>query len=500
VLPEIFNPTDRDNIISVYNRTFSQICLDILSKLEKIQKRNKQDTYKYRTKTICVHCGKYTSSLKKRKYKHGYICLGCFNELFFTCPICEKLCRENDTATVFRNRARYDAYHNDYDDDRKDDDYYFQHVCRDCYKEHTARCRPCGYHGLISTMLGIEHPDRYARHDQPDMKTSYLCSECQPKEKTTCHTCGTDIWRFLSTRNGNRCFCDDCGMAEHGIYDFNAKPKNTAKVWREKLQKHTLLFGVELETELYDFSIREKWMRRDTVAEKCKEIMGKTYVYCKHDGSIGGGGQYGFEVVSQPFSWSDYQTTKPKWEELMSWLRQIGWSSDRKPPNSNGCGLHVHLSKGSFNTFHLYKFLQFMYDENNRPLFNTIARRQPNKYCDYYAADQAGLKGIAKDKINADHMDDRRHAAVSLMYKPTVELRIFKGTLDPHLFSMTIEFCKAAYEFTKITSAKEMNVYSFINYLLAHPTGYENLIVFLHESKTFKLLYKKPYNILKKGM
>jgi hypothetical protein len=47
-------------------------------------------------------------------------------------------------------------------------------------------------------------------------------------------------------------------MADHVIYEFNAKPKNTAKVWHEKLQDHTLLFGVELETELYDFDVEAK--------------------------------------------------------------------------------------------------------------------------------------------------------------------------------------------------------------------------------------------------
>jgi hypothetical protein len=347
-------------------------------------------------------------------------------------------------------------------------------------------------------MKAVEHPNRYPEPGQPEITTSYLCTKCYPTQKVKCNTCGIDIWKFLATKWNNRHYCEDCSMAQHGIYDFNAKPKNTAKVWREKLQKHTLLFGVELETEVYDFETEYKV--RDKVAEQCKEMMGKNYVYCKHDGSIGGGGQYGFEVVSQPFSWSDYQTTKTKWEELMAWLRSIGWSSARTPEGSGGCGLHVHLSKGSFTTFHLYKFLQFMYEVNNRPFFNLIARRQPNKYCDYYAADQAGLKGIAKSKLNADHGNDRRHAAVSLIFQPTVELRIFKGTLDPHLFHMTIEFCRAVYEFTKITSAKDMNVFTFIKYLLAHPTGSENLMVFLHENDAFGRLYKKPHNILKKGM
>jgi hypothetical protein len=293
-------------------------------------------------------------------------------------------------------------------------------------------------------------------------------------------------------------------MAEHPIYDFNAKPKNTAQVWKEKLKEHTLLFGVEVETEVFDLNKVRKpeYTDRQFVASKCKDIMGKKYVYAKHDGSIGNGGRYGFEVVTHPFSWSDYHTTRVKWDTMFEWLRDIGWCSSRIPEgaNSNGCGVHVHMSKGAFTSFHLYKFLEFMYASKNRSFLNIIARRPPNQYCDYFAADKKGIKGIAKEKLNSKHDGNRRHAAVSLMYKPTVELRIFRGTLDPHLFHMTLEFCHALYYYTKVASAKDLSVATFINYLVTHPTWYENLIVFLKNSSQFKKAYKRPHSNLMKGI
>jgi hypothetical protein len=294
---------------------------------------------------------------------------------------------------------------------------------------------------------------------------------------------------FRNDGEGNK-ICGTCYNKGISIHDYGYKPPSMIRKSRKnpKLEKDTLLFGVELEVE----NLRKNkaiQTPRIAMAHRFLLEMGRDIWYLKTDGSL----TDGIEVVSHPFSWQKFKEDKPKWEKIFTLFDKNKWGA------TDNCGIHIHMSKAAFTTLHLYKFIKFIYEINNRDFMLAIAQRsgkQCHDYCRFYEEDEDKMGTTAKKKENAS---GERHSAVSLLYEPTAEIRIFQSTIVPLWFYKNLEFAKSLFEFSKSNTVKDMVAYKYILYVMQNANKYQNLLQFVRDNEHINHHYPVIQNVLKKG-
>ncbi|NBQ54886.1 MAG: hypothetical protein EBU49_15070, partial [Proteobacteria bacterium] len=125
--------------------------------------------------------------------------------------------------------------------------------------------------------------------------------------------------------------------------------------------KNTPFLGIELEIERRNSNS----IRHGELAELIK----KEHWYFKSDGSL----TDGFEIVTHPLTFNYLIHAK---ESILNSLRIIS-DNGYNSYNANTCGMHVHISKKSFSTWQLYRFLKFFVE--NKEFIIGISQRKLDK-------------------------------------------------------------------------------------------------------------------------
>lgn len=167
-------------------------------------------------------------------------------------------------------------------------------------------------------------------------------------------------------------------------------------------------------------------------------------IYCKHDGSL----FKGFEIVTHPSTLKYHK--KMKYEEAFLYLINNNYRSH----DTKTCGLHVHINRSYFGVkkleidLNISKLLYLF--EKYWDKIEQIARRPSNSYARRFMLedDESPIDLYAKSKASD------KYGAINLQHKDTVEIRIFRGTLNYNTFISTLEFvCVMA------RIAKETDIY-----------------------------------------
>ena len=290
-----------------------------------------------------------------------------------------------------------------------------------------------------------------------------------------CSSCGKKLpRRELSNGVGiSGKVCWDCGVTKQGITE--KRPHNYTPAYFNKVgkSKDNLFFGIENEITVVGW---DEWSNTFKGKARVKEAIldiSKQYgfekLYIKHDGTIGGEpahGATGFEIVLQPHTLRALKAT--------DWSGIFPQGVTRHPT----CGMHIHISKDSFTTFHLYKFLEFVY--NNKGFITTIGERDYTKYCTPNVETRTKIDAREKFCVEKGPEDIYRRQAVNLCNSATVELRFFANAEKEEVMMKNVEFCHALYMFTRVTPAKNSkSVKLFKSFVGDHPKKYPNLISFL---------------------
>jgi hypothetical protein len=184
--------------------------------------------------------------------------------------------------------------------------------------------------------------------------------------------------------------------------------------------------GFELEVEVGD---QDKEVVAYDLVEFLDSVGLKNRFYMKHDGSL----RNGFEVVSHPATYSIWKTQQIP--ELLKWLVRRGCLSH----DPGTCGLHVHLSRAFFSDSQINRIKCF-FDENWGRI-ELLSRRRGNfRYCQREYFERA-------DTLFGKPQDGR-HTAVNVTHT-TVEIRVFRGTLNHRTFVATLQFCHAIAHYAK---------------------------------------------------
>ncbi|HPE08120.1 MAG TPA: amidoligase family protein [Saprospiraceae bacterium] len=215
-----------------------------------------------------------------------------------------------------------------------------------------------------------------------------------------------------------------------------------------------LYIGVELEMD----SISHNTMIPATVAHDI--LVEVPEVYCKRDGSL----HNGVEVVSHPATLG-YHLHKLNWVRICE-LAQAGGMASHDLPN---CGLHCHVNRTFFGKtpdeqdLNISKVILLIHRFWKTNVI-TFSRRDIEAI-EHYAKNNIKSTTVLykdqkqkeiEDTIKGSYKGDR-NVAINLCNKRTIELRIFRGTLNYETLCATLEFVDTICRFAKRISLSDID-------------------------------------------
>lgn len=205
----------------------------------------------------------------------------------------------------------------------------------------------------------------------------------------------------------------------------------------EALPLNPLWLGVELEVEPGSRASRDYVGKSDDAV--------RSFAVLKSDGSVGEGG---FEIVSVPCT---LEYHRKAWDSFFG-----GPSKELRSWDTGRCGMHVHIARSALSSMQLGKMLVFMGDDKNRSFLENIAGRGANSYTTF----------VPKKIRDGFHGGRNRYEALNTATgKPTVEIRIFRGTVAKAGFFKNLEFCDALPRFCADASPRGLASTDFLAWL-----------------------------------
>jgi len=332
-------------------------------------------------------------------------------------------------------------------------------LCDNCYNEHYDICSCCG---------DVVH-NRSITH----YRNAAYCDSCFDDFFGSCSGCDEIFHHddLLYCDDDGESYCENCSPSQNRIenlFSYNYKPSPQYYRGRYELknsdQIKNLYYGIELEIE--DEGNTDKEYAIDNLP---------TFVYAKEDSSL----DDGFEIVSYPATYQWLKENTKQWLKILD-IRKQGFRSY----NTNTCGIHIHLSKNYFSSLHLYKFLSMFYKPDNIKFILRISQRTNDNFRQWCNVIDDGESLTYKARYKNGNY--QRYTAVNLQNSHTIEVRIFRGTLNPRSFWKNIEFIQAIVDFTKNTALKEIDEPHFLTYVYNHKREYINLHNWLWDKKFYE--------------
>lgn len=273
-----------------------------------------------------------------------------------------------------------------------------------------------------------------------------LCQSCFDREWVLCSVCDASALR----RYRGETVCDDC-LSEGYDDDYSDPHANSSgrlfshdyePAWQEYGNDSTM-FGIELEMEVGDDC-------NDCISDGIdivKRHLG-AFAICKYDGSL----SHGMEVVTHPATIGYLRSSKIA--DMMDDLRGRGWRSW----TTGRAGLHVHVSRTAFrDPVHLFVFTLFMYRNADR--FAKYSGRTSDAL-DRWAtfAEHTGRRyeytDSLYDKVKRGCTGDK-YSAVNFQHARSIEVRIFRGSLNPDTLFGAVELLNALVHYTSTVRASD---------------------------------------------
>jgi len=286
--------------------------------------------------------------------------------------------------------------------------------------------------------------------------SSRLCITCYEDNYFTCDSC-SEIYTNDDYDSDGYCYgCnenrDDDDYSIIKSYSYKPIPK----FLKTSLEKTKLYYGIELEIERNKSKIAQS---------KLAEKIQNSNWYFKTDGSLNNG----FEIVTEPMTYNFIEKNKNEFLDLLETIKKNKYLSY----NKRTCGMHIHMSKNCFGTWQLYRFMKFFAE--NKEFVTKISQRKEDDLNRWASVESSDSKTLLKKAVKKEPLDSRRYVAINLMNSNTIELRLFRGTLNPNSFFKNIEFSDSMFYFTRDNKNIELNRY--IDYIMK--SKYKNLKQFI---------------------
>lgn len=364
-------------------------------------------------KQVCAECGKKFNVSEMKEVDGELYCQDCYDFEFVKCCVCGEDVKKDDGYRVNDKWYCDDCYDENIADCancgmtcEKDEmeDTVDGLVCQDCRENRYVECDSCGDVVRANCVTEVESGD-------------VVCVDCLNENYTRCSVCGDWVCNDNARSDSWDYYCSSCwdDKRHNTINDHDYKPEPHFYPVPGK----PCYFGVELEVD----DTNDNDLERDETAEKVIE-KGDGKLYCKYDGSLSAG----FEIVTHPCT-VDYHMNSFPWKDITNICYEAGYRSH----DAGTCGLHVHISRNIFGVpgdeqdYNICKLLLlFEHNWNNLVKFSRRKDSELNQWASRY-----GNNVFEKDEdLLRRAKGSGRYFAVNLENHSTVEIRIFKGTLN----------------------------------------------------------------------
>ena len=365
-------------------------------------------------------------------------------------------------------------------------------VCSDC----CMICERCDDVGTTNDSF-YEIDGRVMWCESCTENRAYYCESCSEynsqgnnyitdRQESWCEGCTQDVYYCEDCDEWNADGCDSCSDStdDEGnriIHDYSYRPD---AIFHSTDKEERLFFGLEIEVEA-----------RNSLADASRyahSLEALDLAYLKHDGSL----NCGFEVVTHPMSHDFFKNQASEFFDVIEGLRT---QHRVKSWDTSTCGLHIHISRTGFSSgSHMHRFLNLIY--SNQEFYSTLAGRSSTQWAKFddiyrreYKRDREGHIieddhgfGISetvrsfKHKLGYGRGSDR-YSAVNTLNSETLEMRIFRGTVNGETIKAQIDLAHASVEYTRTIRANDvingaLTADSFMWYIFQHEELYPQLI------------------------
>ena len=309
--------------------------------------------------------------------------------------------------------------------------YLYESWCDDCVDYHAVKCEDC--ENIFA--MDCDAIDSYYVWGSGNV---CLCEACVDDNYYTCCDCGdlvhSDDVEFDAYDDH---YCPDC-IGEHrgNVHSYGHTYGelfwlgNDLKkfAWSMSAEERRRLFlGIELETDGND--------DRNDLADDIASEYDNDFVVCKEDGSLH---NQGLEIVSLPMT-PEVHLTSGMWERIAEIVLDHGGTSH----DAGTCGLHIHLSREFFDDHDAVYRLDRLF-HRFEPQMIRFSRRTSDgmRWCVIGGDDLHEIPDVHERKKKWADKKARagRYEAVNDTNSATVEIRLWRGTLNMETFRATVEF------------------------------------------------------------
>jgi len=378
----------------------------------------------------CDSCNDIFSDEDAFEYEGENFCPSCADDNFIGCARCGELTHiDNTTETVDGS------------------------VCQGCLDNYYGKCGDCGRYIRLSDWI---HDDDFG-----------VCRECWNKGGWfRCDDCGRieDADNCCSNESG--CYCVDCYDSHadcsdyYGIHEYGYKPEPEFK------GEGNLFFGTELEI---DYGDKSRFRFSDL----------SDHFYCGNDVSLSSDG---FEIISHPMTY-EWMMEHTPFKHVVALAKEAGFKSH----NTDTCGFHVHMTRDAFGAARddaaekrITSFIFFF--EKFWTNIAKFSRRTNFSYAERICADgeQITHEVVDAKKKCLGWGHENRYHCVNVTNHATIEVRVFKGTLNENTIIASIQLCKLFYELSvfDVATIETMTWEQIKEYAV---TDYPELLTYMKE-------------------
>jgi len=289
----------------------------------------------------------------------------------------------------------------------KDDMVYYDgsYFCVSCQRVRLLECSDCG--------------EWHRKEDSRHVSDAHICPSCYRENYFTCDGCRCNYHNDDYAEDG---LCNNCYHEEEEddlIIDAGSHPElkflhSNSESLIQRSDRNYL--GVELEVE-----DKKENRTPHQLAQKLADTF--SCFYFQEDGSL----DNGLEITTHPCTLL-YLQNDIDWQQMSDICRGYGFASH----DTTTCGLHVHISRKAFKTEEdELKFAFFIYSHIME--CEHFSRRKGERWARYKKAEDG------RDMLEVKAQEDKYYA-VNFDQPFTIEVRMFKGTLNPSTILASIEF------------------------------------------------------------
>ena len=365
-------------------------------------------------------------------------------------------------------------------------------------------CQDCAWQCDRCEDIGTENDNWYSVDNE---RWCYACTD-DAYYCDRCEEMSSDCGYYIQDRGTNWCdhcasyyatWCDECEhYTEDGcescngdtyggtrvVHDYSYRPD---PVFHFAKDNERLFFGFELEMEL-------GYLRGEAAKFAYDALEPDDYAYLKNDGSL----EDGFELVTHPMSF-DFLMDNEASEEVWDTIENLRSKYGARSFHTKTCGFHIHISRTGFKGgAHMHRFLNLVY--SNPTFYSKLAGRKSDqwaKFDDVYrhhydpTNDKHSVVKALKDKLLFDRRygnDTDRYSAINTRNVHTLEMRIFKGTMNRNALKAHIQLAHASVEYTRDLSVSDvkngaLTASKFVDFIVANHWDYPELMERLHRKE-----------------